>query len=411
MGAATQPLDAGHSEQESWQTLIGDQRYRLFAAGNRCAAIAECMPTHARSADPGNLPLARQSFDARYGLKADGQKRMVLLTEVSRVPENSQSMGDARECATERTQWRWQAVHRLQPVSQLKSYIDKQSGSCVFFLTRSMQPAGGHPAKTRERLVDSAVRIGRSLGLDEKNLEALRVAGLVHEMGKLSPAQAAGRKFYVTADDDHEAGECCRHAACANPARARLEAVPYCTEHFISTCYERLDWCADRLSHRPASEQESEALWSFLRACIGQTRTLTRDPFHQESLERARLLDILHTAMEFSRHMRRSPRLKETIPVRLLCETPGRPWAERLNTKLISQHGAMFECAHLVRPEDWLFVERMDSGSRARARMAWRGSGPGGNFTVALEFLDADNFWGLNWANGGPGAMASGATA
>ena len=413
MGAVPQPLEANRSDQETWQTLVGDQRYRLFAAGNRRAAIAECLPGHLRPANLGNQPAGSQSFDARYGLKTEVQKRMVLLTEVFPVPDrgphNAQA-GARRKIG----QWRWEATHSVQPISQLKSYIDEQSGSCVFFLTRSMQPAGGPPTKTRERLVDSAVRIGKSLGLDSKNLEALRVAGLVHELGKISPAQAAGRKYYVTGDDDRDGSDCCRIDECAKPACVRLEAVPFCTEHFISTCYQRLDWSADRLSQRPASEQESEALWSFLRACIEQTRALTRDPFHQESLERARLLDILHTAMELSRHMRRSPRLREAIPVRLHCETPGRPWEERLNTKLISRHGAMLECAHLVKPEDWLFVERVDNGTKARARMAWRGPAAAGHFEVALEFLDADNFWGMSWtenAPGGPGAPAKVATA
>jgi len=414
MAAATQPLESDHSDQQSWQTLVGDQRYRLFAAGNYRAAIAESWQAHSRLVNLENLPPGPRSFDARYGLRPEAHKRMVLLTEVSRVPGESPRNAAVRVGAAQGRQWRWEATHRVQPISQLKSYIDEQSGSCVFFLTRSTQSIGGPATKTRERLVDSAVRIGRSLGLDAKNLEALRVAGMVHELGKISPGHAAGQKIYVTADEDRDDGERCRHAECANPATARLLAEPFCTAHFITTSYERLDWCADRLSNRPGSEEESETLWSFLHACIEQAERLTRNPFHQESLERARLLDILYTATELSRHMRRSPRRPEAIPVRLLCETPGRPWEENLRTKLISQHGAMLECEHIVRPEDWLFVERVDTGSRARARVAWRGSAAGGRLPVALEFVDVDNFWGLSWtgrAPGSPGPAAKRASA
>jgi len=404
MAASTQPFDGSRPEQETWQSLVGDQRYRLFAAGHRRAAIAECLPAYSRLISLESLPPVPTSFDARYGLRLETQKRMVLLTEVSRVAGEP-----ARGAAG--AQWRWEATHRVQPISQLKAYIDEQTGSCVFFLTRSTQPIGGAAGKTRERLVDSAVRIGKSLGLDAKNLEALRVAGVVHEMGKMSPGKAAGQKFYVSADSDHEDAAPCGIADCGHPAMARLGDEPYCTEHFIATCYEQLDRCAERLSRRPVSQQESETMWNFLHACIEQAGLLTRDPFHQESLERARLLDIQYTARELGRHMRRSPRLLEAIPVRLLCETPGRPWEENLRTKLISQHGAMLECEHIVRPEDWLFVERVDTGSRARARLAWRGSVVGGRLPVALEFVDVENFWDVTWTGRSSASTAKGASA
>jgi len=58
-----------------------------------------------------------------------------------------------------------------------------------------------------------------------------------------------------------------------------------------------------------------------------------------------------------------------------------------------------------VRPEDWLFVERLDTGTRARARMAWRGPAKAGHFAIGLEFLDSENFWGLNWKDFNPASL------
>ena len=259
--------------------------------------------------------------------------------------------------------------------------------------------------------MDSAVRIGKSLGLKAENLEALRVAGLVHEMGKLAPERAEGETFFVTGDAASEGEQRCGYRDCERMPVARLEAGRFCAEHFIATCYERLDRCAERLGDRKSSARESEEMRAFFRACVEQATALTRNPFHQDALERARLLDILYTAGDLLRHMRRSARRPESIPVRLLCETPGRPWEEQLCTKLISRHGAMLECAHLVRPEDWLSLERVDTGRKVRARMAWRGPTTGGYFPVAVEFLDAENFWELSWAEGSPGQKANGASA
>lgn len=387
MAARTTPIDPEFPDRGDWHELVQDHRYRLFASGYRRAAIAECLAPQSETAAPGDRRPVPPSFDGRYGLRADAQKRLVLLTQVSRVANAS----------AERRPWRWVASHSVQPVARLKSYIDEQAGTLVFFLTRSSGNGDSSAAARRERLEESALRIGRSLGLAEDNLEALRVAGLVHEIGRTSPLQAASGKFSVMGGGDTQGGESCRFPGCGAALTARLEEEPYCVQHFISTCYARLDKCCEQLGGRRSSERIPEDMRAFLQACIEEATTLTRDPFHQNALERARLLDILYTASDLSGRMRRGPRRSESIAVRLLCQTRGRPWEEVIHTKKVSQYGAMLECQHLVKPEDWLSIERVDTGRRVRARLAWRGPAPGGQFSVGLEFLDADNFWGLSW--------------
>jgi len=404
MAAAQQPTHGNFSDSNSWQSLVRDQRYRLFAAGERRAAIAECISGHARGR---NVAGPAASFDSKYGLAADGAKRMMLLTQVCRVAEAAQGNGKHANGAVGQRAWRWEATRQLRPIAQLKSYIEEQAGTLVFFLTRSTEPKELYLTGQRERIVDSAMRIGKSLGLDEENLEALRVAGVVHEMSKLAPPREAGEKFFVSAQEAIDSGRPCAMADCGKTGTVRLLEQAYCGEHFISTCYQRLDKCAEGLGKRPQIAGETEQMRAFLCACVERATELTRNPFHQDALERARLLDILYTAGDLIRHMRRSPRRQEAIAVRLLCETPGRGWEEELRTKLISRHGAMLECHHLVKPEDWLSVERMDTGRRARARMAWRGPMTGQAFPVALEFTDADNFWEQSWAMDGPELKAS----
>ena len=382
-------------ENSTWQTLVGDQRYRLFAAGNRKAAIAECLPVQSAAlAAPDS-----QGTSSEGALHVDAPKRLVLLTEVS----PSFEVTPFRPAGTNRSRrerpWRWEAAHSVQPISQLQSYIDEQSGSLVFFLTRAIGGKRGIAAPKRERLEESAVRIGRSLGLDDDNLEALRLASLVHEIGKVAPPIAALGKFSSMGDAERYDCEPCKFPGCQLPGAATLRSEHFCREHFIMSCYERLDSCREKLGQRRPPEQALEEMRAFLRECTEQAADLTRNPFSQDALERARLLDILHTAGDLSRRVRRSPRCVESFDVRVLCETPGRPWEEDLRTLQVSRHGAMFECAHLVRPEDWLFVERVDTGIRARARMAWREPAKGGHFMVGLEFVDSENFWGLKWAD------------
>jgi hypothetical protein len=250
-------------------------------------------------------------------------------------------------------------------------------------------------------LEESALRIGKSLGLDDDNLEALRVASLVHEISRGTQPVAALGKLPTTGSMEgwEVEGLLCKFSGCRQVGAVALQSEHYCREHFIATCYERLDACREKLSERRPTEQRSDEMQAFLRECVEQASDLTRNPFSQDALERARLLDILHTASDLSRRVRRSPRCEKAFEVRVLCETPGRPWKEELRTLQVSQHGAMLECEHLVRPEDWLLVERLDNGKRTRARMAWRGPARGGHFTLGVELVDYENFWGLSWGD------------
>jgi len=386
MAAATQPVNSDFSEGVNWLSLVRDQGYRLFAAGNGRAVIVErlpALPGHEKQPDP--RPSA-WSFDSHYGLGADSVKlfkRFVLLTEVSRVSQSRSRRSSP-----------WNAVRSIQPLANMESFVAREAGKLLFFLVRSARATGSCAPGGPARSDSTAVHIGKSLGLSDGDLDALRVAGLVRQSDEEDVSA-------IDLGEGKEPGRC-NFAGCGSGTDATLDGQSYCKDHFILSCYERLDSCAEQLRQRPVSPQVSDRLRNILTSCIDQSAALTRAPFSQDSLERARLLDIRYTASELRRRLRRSPRVAVSRPVRLLCETPGRPWQEQSHTFGISRFGAAVECKNLVKPEDWLLVERLDTGSRAHARMAWRAPAKSGAFSVGLEILDADNFWGLTWPD--PGA-------
>ena len=400
MSASRQPLDADFSNTGTWQSLVRDRGYRLFAAGNGEAVIIEGLPA-APALAPQKLPHSSVvTFDKHYGLRPDAlspEQRFVLLTEVSRAAAGPHALKNGARPSGTPGLAPWKAERSIHPLTSLASFVAKRAGDLVFFLVRSARPDTPLAAAQNPRVDASAVQIGKSLGLRQADLEALRVAGLVCELGKAHLEKTSGAADFSAAGEEGKQAFACQVPGCGNAPTVVLETRRLCRDHFIVRCYEQLDCCSEQLSQRPACEQESEAMRAFLRACIEQAAALTRAPFHQDPLERARLLDIRYTASDLLRKMRRSARVAEARPVLLFCETPGRPWKEALRTVLISRFGLMFECAHFVRPEDWLVVERLDTGARARARMAWRAPAKAGHFSVALEFLDTDNFWGLNW--------------
>jgi hypothetical protein len=392
-------MESDFSHGNNWLALVRDQGYRLFAAGNGKAVVIERLPVEPRQVGPQPTPQPCPSFDARYGLKPDArkfQRRFVQLTEVSRASQVSRIRVAGVDVTRDSRSTPWNAVRSIQSVSRLESYMAKEAGKLLFFLVRSPKSGTSFSGSGSDRPDASAVHIGRSLGLGEAELDALRVAGLARESDSDVSSIASG--------EGNETPRC-KCPGCESSPSAKLEGQPYCTEHFMSVCYQRLDDCSDHLSQRPVSHELSDQMRAFLSACIEQANALTRAPFSQDSLERARLLDIRYTALDLRGRLRRSPRLADSRLVRLRCETPGRPWQEESSTCLISRFGAMVECKNLVRPDDWLYIERLDTGSRARARMAWRTPGKSGSFCVGLEFLDSQNFWGLAWNDSVPSRL------
>ena len=396
MSASRQPVESDFSNGNNWLALVRDQGYRLFAAGNGKAVIIERLPVEHGQAEPKLPPLPCPSFDARYGLKPDGRKfqnRFVLLTEVSRASQVSRLRVAGADHTGNPRSTPWNAVRSIQSVTRLESFMAKEAGKLLFFLVRSPKSGSSSAGSRSDRPIASAVQIGRSLGLSEADLDALRVAGL---------ARQSDSDVSSIAEGEGNEPPRCKCPGCEDPPAATLEGQAYCKQHFMSACYQRLDACSEQLGQGPVPPELSDQMRSLLTACIDQANALTRAPFSQDSLERARLLDIRHTALELRTRLRRSPRLAASHPVRLLCETPGRPCQEVSQTFLISRFGAMLECRNLVRPDDWLFVERLDTGTRVRARMAWRETRKSGSFCVGLEFLDSENFWGLSWTNPAP---------
>jgi hypothetical protein len=196
----------------------------------------------------------------------------------------------------------------------------------------------------------------------------------------------------------------CNVAGCEKPATASLDMQALCVGHFIFTCYARLEEYAERLRGRPCGAEMPEHIWAFVTECTHQVVQLAQNDEALDNLERARLLDILLTAYELGRKVRRGPRVAVAVPVRLRSEGPGEPWEEATHTRMLSRHGALVEVEHRVENEDTLLVERLDNGKQARARVRWRRRKSEGPFEFGIEFLDCDNFWELDWTGPQPPA-------
>jgi hypothetical protein len=83
-------------------------------------------------------------------------------------------------------------------------------------------------------------------------------------------------------------------------------------------------------------------------------------------------------------------------------EELGPVWEEETETQIVSRCGAGLRCRHLVSAESIVVVIRRDTGLRAKARVRYSRYNPDGKRELGIEFIDNDNFWGLDWNSSEP---------
>jgi len=79
----------------------------------------------------------------------------------------------------------WDLLGRIQTLLRLKRYMDEQAKSAVFALARSVDSKQNLRNGHSERLVAYAEQLGEGLGLGEEDLQELRIASWLHDIGKI----------------------------------------------------------------------------------------------------------------------------------------------------------------------------------------------------------------------------------
>jgi hypothetical protein len=189
----------------------------------------------------------------------------------------------------------------------------------------------------------------------------------------------------------------CGVKGCDQTAGATLEGKDLCQGHFISVCYEQLERYDEMQKAHRLSVADAESARRFINQCSRQADEIEHTTRTLDNLDRARLLHIILWANELGRHLRRSPRKVASIPVRLCCDKLGNAWEEETQTLLLSRHGASLRCGHTAKPGEPVQLIRLDTGQEVQARVAWQRPGENDGIRIGLEFVDCDNFWGLDW--------------
>ena len=185
---------ADAENREIWKQFLDNQGYYTvaIAAGERVLDLCSHLQPDLVLLDAG-LPDV-PALEVCRRIKNDPRNRfsaVILVEGVLRGESSAAALHSAEaDDVWEASPTRWEALTRIQSIVQLKSYIDKQAEAVVVSLARTIEARDTYTRGHCERLAASAVRLGMKLGLPQEQVEALRVAGMIHDVGKVAVPDA-----------------------------------------------------------------------------------------------------------------------------------------------------------------------------------------------------------------------------
>ncbi len=189
MNSAILLVDGASASRDSWKLSLQSNNYKVFTAEDRESALRQCLQLqpdlvllHDTLPDVDGFGLCRR-------MKGNPLNRR---TPIVFIKPPSDPADVARGCEAGGADF-WvscsslaDALSRVQSLLRLKTYFDEQAKSVVLWLARRVEAK--HPLMSghSERMSNYAVQLGRSLDLPEEDLQELRIACLLHDVGKVA---------------------------------------------------------------------------------------------------------------------------------------------------------------------------------------------------------------------------------
>jgi len=189
MNSAILLVDVASASRDSWKSFLQSQNYEVFTAEDGESALRECAQLQPDLVLLHDALPDVDGFDLCRRMKGNplNQQIPIVLIKPSSDPAD---VSRGREAGAAEF---WGAstslgeiVSRMESLLRLKSYIDEQAKSVVLSLARSIEAKRPEMNGHSDRIVKYAVQLGMSLDFPEEDLEELRIACVLHDIGKVA---------------------------------------------------------------------------------------------------------------------------------------------------------------------------------------------------------------------------------
>jgi putative two-component system response regulator len=188
MNPAILLVDVASANREELKSFLQNQRCDVVTAPDGESAVRCCLQTqpdlvllHDSLPDIGSFELCRL-------VKQDPLNQLTPVVLLKSSPDQWDVYRGREAGAVD--VWTtppslWDALGRIQMLLRLKRYMDEQAKSAVFSLAQSVDSRNNLKSGHSEHLVAYVEQLGESLGFNEEDLQELRIAGWLHDIGKI----------------------------------------------------------------------------------------------------------------------------------------------------------------------------------------------------------------------------------
>jgi hypothetical protein len=186
----------------------------------------------------------------------------------------------------------------------------------------------------------------------------------------------------------------CSWTGCERASGTKLAERALCPEHFLQDSHRRVATIQEMFTDNSEERNFSLEVQSFLSEVISQAAILATETKFLAPSQRDNLIELSTTAAKVYKRIQGARTVRR---VRCLLRTgvASTELPEKCFTVNISQRGACLEIRQALRASQMITLERLDTGSCARGRVAWITQTGPEKFTAGVEILDAEDFWGL----------------
>ena len=234
-------VDADPRTCADWEALLSDQGYAVIAARSGEAALTLCPQLRPDLVLLNDLLPDMHGLEVCRRLKAEPRNRLtpiILYTAAGDDSDASRALEAGADNFWGQPPTPWEALSRVHSLLQLKTYIDEQGESVLAALAQSIEARDPFDEAHCVRVSNNAVRFGKSLGFSQNELDALRIAGWLHDIGKIGIPDAILSKTGPLDPDERRIVE--QHPIIGEQICTPLKSLRYALP-LIRHHHERLD--------------------------------------------------------------------------------------------------------------------------------------------------------------------------